>query len=37
MRDQEKCDAVFRKIAHHYKCDDHVYHFRPFRPEMIVI
>ena len=37
MRDQEKSDAVFRKIAHQYKCDDHVYHFGPFRSEMIVI
>jgi hypothetical protein len=37
MRDPEKCDAVFRKIAHQHICNDHVYHFRPFRPEVIVI
>ncbi len=37
MRDQEKRDAVFHETADQNICDDHVNHFRPFRPEVIVI
>jgi hypothetical protein len=36
-RDQEKWKPVFRPIMLQNISDDHVYHFRPIRPEVIVI
>ncbi len=37
MSDQEMCGAIFPKIAPQQVGDDHVYHFGPCWPEVIVI